>query len=71
MFSLLRRVTSLDGELNSDGTESNVWEKDQGNAQWPDLPSYVQSPAFNVNVRILFPFSPIFSILKTTAKTND
>ena len=51
MFSLIRRLTALDGDLNEDGTEWNVFEKDQGNDQWPDLPSYIQTPSFNVTVQ--------------------
>ena len=33
---------------NEDGTEWNVFEKDQGKEQWPDVPSYTVSPAFDV-----------------------
>jgi hypothetical protein len=49
MFALIRNLTLLNAR-NDDGTEWNVFEKDQGKEQWPDLPSYTASPAFDVTV---------------------
>jgi hypothetical protein len=53
MFSLIRRLTALDGDLNEDGTQWNVFEKNQGSAEWPDLPAYTAAPSFSVSVRTI------------------
>ncbi len=51
MFSLLRQFTKLN-ERNDDGTEWNVFEKDQGSEQWPDLAAYKSARNFDVTVSV-------------------
>ncbi len=75
MFALIRNLTLLNAR-NDDGTEWNVFEKDQGREQWPDLPTYTASPAFDVSVRSCpavtmlarLAHPPIFSILANDSK---
>jgi hypothetical protein len=43
MFALLRQLTQLD--------DTNVFADDQGKAQWPDIVTYSNAPAFDVAVR--------------------